>query len=92
MAKTPEPVVISDVLLKQSKGMDITLREARAVAQAVGALRDKFNDDMFKAMRDPSSLENVNIECLPGLAALLFEFGFISAYEMKQFQDGIRML
>lgn len=92
MAKAPEPVVISDVLLKQSQGKDITLKEARAVAQAVGALRDKFNDDMFRAMRDPSSLENVNIECLPGLAAVLYEFGFISEYEMKKFQEGIRML
>jgi hypothetical protein len=92
MAKAPEPVVISDVLSKQSQGTDITLKEARAVARAVGGLRDRFNNDMFKAMQNPSALEPGELECIAGLATLLFEHGFLSNKEMENFKEGIEML
>jgi hypothetical protein len=92
MAKAQEPIVISKVLLKQSQGGSITLKEAQAVSKAVGALRDRFNNDMFKAMQNPAALEAGELECIAGLATLLFEHGFISDVEMLNFQNGIRML
>lgn len=92
MAKAQEPIVISDVLLRQSQGTDITLKEARAVARAVGGLRDRFNNDMFKAMQNPAAMEAGELECIAGLATLLYEHGFLSKIEMENFQEGIRML
>jgi hypothetical protein len=92
MAKASEPIVISKVLQKQAQGGAVTLKEGQAIAKAAGALRDRINNDIYKAMQNPAALEPGELECIAGLVTLLHEHGFISDSEMLNFQEGIRML
>lgn len=92
MAKASEPVLIPKVLEKLSGGGTITLREAQTVARAAVALRDRFHNDLFKAMQNPSLLEPGQLECIAGLAVLLYENGFLSPKEAGDIQKGFEML
>lgn len=92
MSKTQEPVVVADVLKRYSEGEKITLRESLAVTSVAVALRNQFNDDMFKVMQNPSALDSDELHCIVSLAGLLFRYGLLSPKEMENFQKGIGML
>lgn len=92
MAKVSEPLVISDVLNRHSKGQRLLLREAQAVTGAAVGLRNEFLDDMFRAMQNPAAVDLETLRFMVGIAKLLSMHGFISSKEIDNFMVGIGML
>jgi hypothetical protein len=92
VAKSAEPVVISEVLQRHSQGQKISLREAQAVVAAAVGIRNEFLNDIFVVMQDPSSLDISAFKCMVGVAKLLSINGLISSKEMDSFMEGIGMV
>lgn len=91
MAKTGEPVFVSDVLTRRFNGQKTTPKEAQAAMDAAVGIRNQFMNDVYVAMQDPSTLNEGAILCMGSMGKLLQTHGILSRMELDNLLKGLGM-
>jgi len=84
--------VVWRVLQEHERGHKVTLRDGKAVAEAVAAMRAEFLNDVYQAMQNPGSLDPGAIPCMAVMGKLLEKHGIISSAEMESLIKGFGMM